>query len=386
MTSPHSLAEELLDGIRRWAESRKWNGYQKKQVRLAELLAIFRGIYRAGPDSEPEEVTLNRWLTALTDSGWIKPMGRAAGEPLPPGIHLLPVREAPAPKQRRGTLPHPSLHRLLRGKRARTETQEVAYEAISDWLHALRGPAMDVPLRERALEIFGKRRYTEWFPEPEKCLDGKGFGGPLFEDRSSFFELVHAFRTDPPLLNARFPSFDPRAQSSALNGGDVLLVVENSATYTSLVERLHELNRQQHRIGCVAWGVGHSFTASVRSIKRHYGTDKRSGPHFRKIRYFGDLDTSGLQIPLRASGTAAAMGLDLQPTPVLYRDLLTVGTPLPGKESSTRAEAEDLVNWLGRKHDFRPVVDVLVKGERWAQEWVGRRHLRLTDDWLADMQ
>ncbi|MFF3552271.1 hypothetical protein ACFYXL_02495 [Streptomyces tsukubensis] len=386
MTSPDSLAEELLDRVHRWAETKKWTGYRRKQVRLEELLELFREIYRAGPDSDPEEETLNRCLKALAASGRIHPMGRTAGEPLPPGIHLLPVRSAPAPGQRRKTLPHPLLHNLLRGKRARTEKQEVAYKAISDWLHALHEPVLEVPLRERALEIFGKRQYAEWFPEPEKCLDGKGFGGPLFEDKAGFLGLIHAFRTDPPLLNDRFHCFDPREQSAALHGGDILLVVENSATYVSLVERLRELNRPKHRVGCVAWGVGRSFTASVRSIRRHYGTDDRNEPDFRRIRYFGDLDISGLEIPLQASDTAAAMGLVLQPTPVLYRDLLAVGTPLPGKERGTRAEAENLVNWLGHSHDFRPVVDVLMKGERWAQEWVGRRHLRLSDDWLADMQ
>ncbi|MEU6484197.1 hypothetical protein [Streptomyces sp. NPDC046887] len=387
MTAPELLAEELWREVRRWADAQKWNGYQKKQLRQTELLDLFRAVYRAGSDSDPEEHTLDRCLTVLTDAGRITPMRRSRGDVLPPGIHLLPVRPAPAPRRRRSTLLHPSLYRLTGGKPPLTDQQEVAYPAISDWLHLQQEPVLEVPVRERALEIFGKLMYTEWFPEPEKCLDARGFGGPLFKQRSAFYKLIRAFPTDPPLLNARFPHFDPREHSTAIDSGDILLVVENSATYTSLVRRLRELPAVPHRVGCVAWGVGRSFTASVRTVQDHYGTDDRGRPRFRAIRYFGDLDASGLDIPLQASETVRDLGLpEIRPTPVLYRDLLAVGTPLPGKESSTRQQAETLVKWLEMDHDLGPVVDVLMAGGRWAQEWVGRRHLQLTDDWLADMR
>lgn len=384
MSGLERLSEDLLESLHRWAESRRWNGYQTKQVRVPELLEALRAVYRAGPDSEPEEETLRRCLAVLAASGRIQLMREKAGEP--PGIHLLPVRAAPEPRGRRLTLHHPSLHALIKEQRRATPRQEVAYMAISNWLHALRGPVLKVPLRERALEIFGKREYTTEFPEPEKCLDHKGFGGPLFEKRADFYKLIWAFSTDPPLLNARFSRFSPGDQSTSLSSGDILLVVENSATYTSLVRRLRELE-YQHRIGCVAWGVGRSFTASVRSITTHHGADGHARAQFREIRYFGDVDVSGLEIPLKATDAAVGLGLKLVPTRVLYRDLVTVGTPLPGKECSrTREEAEALVNWLGESHHFEPVVDVLVKGERWAQEGVGLRHLSSTNDWLADMR
>ncbi|WEV24916.1 hypothetical protein OYE22_06675 [Streptomyces sp. 71268] len=311
-------------------------------------------------------------------------MREKAGEP--PGAHLLPVRGAPEPKARRRGLYHPALHALIKEQRRATPRQELAYTAVSNWLHALRGPVLKVPLRERALEIFGRREYTAEFPEPEKCLDHKGFGGPLFEKRADFYDLIRAFPTDPPLLNARFSEFSPVAQSTSLSDGDLLLVVENSATYTSLVRRLRELEHH-HRIGCVAWGVGRSFTASVRTISDHHGADGQGRARFREIRYFGDLDVSGLEIPLKARDAAADLGLRVVPTPVLYRDLVTMGTPLPGKERSrTREEAETLANWLGGGHHFEPVVDVLMKGERWAQEGVGLRHLSTTSDWLTDMR
>ncbi|MFI9393997.1 hypothetical protein ACIG53_24325 [Streptomyces bauhiniae] len=315
------------------------------------------------------------------------------GESLPPGIHLLPVRAAPGPRARRVRLYHPSLHELIKEQVRVTGRQEVAYTAISNWLHLMRGPVLEVPLRERALEIFGEREYVTEFPEPEKCLDGKGFGGPLFEKRTEFYDLIKAFPTDPPLLNAHFSRFSPGAQSTSVGSGDILLVVENSATYTSLVRRLRVL-QGQHRIGCVAWGVGRAFTASVRSITAHHGANGNTRARFSKIRYFGDLDVSGLEIPLKArenlQATGVALGVNpppVQPTPVLYRALTTVRAPLPGKERShSREEANTLVKWLGASHDFEPVVDVLMKGERWAQEGVGLCHLTSTDEWLADMR
>ncbi|MEU1016114.1 hypothetical protein [Streptomyces sp. NPDC005898] len=379
------LSEELLQRLYRWADSKSWNGYRPKQVRGPELLEALRAVYRAGPDSDPEEETLRQCLAALVLSGNIQLMREKAGEL--PGIHLLPVRAAPEPRSRRRTLYHPALHALIKEQRKVTPRQEIAYSAISNWLHALCDPVLEVPLRERALEIFGKRAYIAEFPEPEKCLDHKGFGGPLFEKRTDFHKLIWAFPTDPPLLNARFSRFSPGDQSTPLSGGDVLLVVENSATYTSLVRRLRE-HEHQHRIGCVAWGVGRSFTASVRSIRAHHGADGHATTPFREIRYFGDLDVSGLEIPIKAMQAAVDLGLPpVRPTHVLYRDLMTVGAPLPGKERSrTREEARTLAKWLGDGPDLDPVVDVLVKGERWAQEGVGLRHLTSTNEWLADMQ
>ncbi|WP_052851320.1 hypothetical protein [Streptomyces avicenniae] len=385
MTADTRLADELLEGLLRRAYAQKWSGHRKKRFRLAELLDVFRNVHRAGPDSDLEETTLNGCLATLAASGHIDLMADRAGEALPPGIHLLPVRALPAIRTRQGALYHPALHELIRSGPRPRGRQEVAYKAISDWLHSLRGSLIRVPLRERALEIFGKREYAPWFPEPEKCLDGRGFGGPLFGNRAQLCELIHAFPTDPPLLDARFRRFDPDTQSTALVGGDILLVVENSATYTSLVRCLRAA-RGAHRIACIAWGVGHSFPASVRSLGEHYGADIEGRLPFRAIRYFGDLDVSGLRIPIRASAAAAEVGLPpVQPTPSLYRKLLTEGVSLPGRERSTRAEAETLTKWLGVTHDFGPVVDVLERGERWAQEWVGLRLLSLSDDWLADM-
>ncbi|MBD0739413.1 hypothetical protein BGM09_08100 [Streptomyces sp. CBMA29] len=283
---------------------------------------------------------------------------------------------------------HPDLYPLVRDRPRVTETQRVAYRAISNWLHSLPGPAdsvLNVPLRERAFEIFGKREYVSFFPEPEKCLDYGGFGGPLFSDPAKLYRLIRAFPTNPPLLNALFTQGRIRDRCTSFSGGDVLLVVENSATYTSLVMRLQEV---EHRIGCVAWGVGWSFRSSVLSIRTHHnanGHERRR--ELREIRYFGDLDASGLTIPAKASAAAVEVQLPpVLPTPVLYRELIRLGTPLPGRESTEQDDAEIMASWLNDSRSFSHVVDTLVKGERWAQEAIGLSHLTTNDEWLADMQ
>lgn len=80
-------------------------------------------------------------------------------------------------------------------------------------------------------------------------------------------------------------------------GGDILLVVENSATWWSLVRSLPD----NHRLGYVARGFGGTFRASVNTLADGHG--------IAEIRYFGDLDLSGIRIPYAASKTASERGL-----------------------------------------------------------------------------
>ncbi|MFD5081791.1 hypothetical protein ACFWOG_04010 [Kitasatospora sp. NPDC058406] len=391
MTALDQLSSSLLARLYRRAEHRRWKGHSNMQIGGADVLADFHIVFKGGPTSEEDETVLTRCLDALVAADRVRLMARRANAPFPPGLHLLATAPAPVPAPRKEAPLHPALYRLVKGRRDGTERQRVAYTAISRWLHELPylvAPDLAVPLRERALEIFGKPEYISCFPEPEKCLDQKGFGGPLFQDKAAFFELIRAFPTSPPLLSSHF-SHDMRNRHTSLGAGDVLLVVENSATYTSLVRRLREVEgRIEHRIGCVAWGVGKSFKASVASIKDHHLSGAVPGhQEFSEIRYFGDLDSSGLDIPLQASARAVELELPpVRPTPVLYRELVRVGVDLPGKESSGPEDARRLVGWLDGSSDFEPVVEALVKGRRWAQEAVGLRHLTTTDDWISDMQ
>jgi hypothetical protein len=387
------LADALLDRLRRWAAAvKRWDGATPTRVYDEVVRREFHGVRNAGPDSGRDEPVLARCLAALAQQGEVRPMKdsrpRHLRDPdgLPPGIHLLPYRERPTKTPARPDL-HPDLAALLGDAPIRTDTQRVGYRAISDWLHtraeAARRFGRLVPHRERALEILGRRELFPYFPEPEKAFDGDGFHGPLFaseEAKARFFELIQAFRTRPPLLSAHFE------ECEAVGPGDVLLVVENSATYTSLIRCLQ---RVDHRIGCVAWGIGASFVRSVRSIRDHLHAQGRMRQlDFSKIVYFGDLDTSGLRIPLNASAHGGPGIPEIHPARALYRALVSVGTPLPAKESERAQppEAERLVAWLGSDPIFAQLVHTLVAGDRLAQEWVGLRFLTETEAWLEDVR
>ena len=92
-----------------------------------------------------------------------------------------------------------------------------------------------------------------------------------------------------------------------VGSGGVLLVLENSATYSSILATLPV----RHDLGYLAWGLGSMFIASIRSLsERHQITD---------IRYFGDLDLTGLDIPRLAGAPTQDRGLPpVRPAVQLY--------------------------------------------------------------------
>lgn len=157
----------------------------------------------------------------------------------------------------------------------------------------------------------------------------------------------------------------------------MLFVVENATTWWSLVESLPD----DHRLGYVAWGLGGTFRASIRVIKAKH--------HITQIRYFGDLDTSGLRIPLRASTTAVELGLpSVQPAEQLYRVLQLLGRPRPAaaKEASVGVgTADELAKWLPAQCRGS-AAQLLLEGNRLAQEWVSYRYLRQSTDWHCDVR
>ncbi|MGW5443345.1 Wadjet anti-phage system protein JetD domain-containing protein [Streptomyces asiaticus] len=385
----HDPKDELYAGLVHRAVAKGWRSGRKKIVK-EELFEELYAVRRSSPESELDETVLSRCLDALVAEGRLTLIG--VHPPLngrvPRGIFLpesaAPVRPAP----RSIGVVHHELFRLLNGQRQVTEPQYAGYGAISDWLHTVLEAdrsLMDVPLRERSLEIFGKRAYWDIFPEAEKVLDGKGFGGPLFNQAERLHELIRSFPTDPPNLNAHFSDLTLENRSTSWEKGDVLLVVENSATYWSLVEQLRNTD---HRIGCVAWGVGWSFSAAVRTlVQAHTDTGHERRRRIREVRYFGDLDKSGLAIPAIAARRAAEQGLAVRPTTGLYKALVRLGTAMPAKkkERTGSLSARELVDWLDDP-SFAHVAGFLERGERLAQEWIGRQYLAGSTEWLRDVQ
>lgn len=92
----------------------------------------------------------------------------------------------------------------------------------------------------------------------------------------------------------------PSLYCESAGDGDLLLVVENSDTFDSLLTVLR--GRSDHRVGLVGWGAGTGFETSVLSIARIDRT-------ITEVGYFGDLDENGLRVPSNAAALAAKAGL-----------------------------------------------------------------------------
>jgi hypothetical protein len=233
-----------------------------------------------------------------------------------------------------------------------TRSQHETLRRVNRWLYRNRDDLV-VPSRERSLEIFGD----------EKAMDGL-IGTTLFGAGRLSLELLRCRRVAP------------RFHHEPCGDGDILLVVENSDTYDSVLSVL--LGRSDHRVSAVGWGAGTGFEASVLSIGR-------MDDGVREVRYFGDLDEIGLRVPGNATALAVTEGLPpIYPAPGLYAAMLRLGSSQPGQRSVRREAASGLAAWLAEEHR-QDAIRLLVSGERLAQESVGLAYLSRNDDWLSGL-
>ena len=264
--------------------------------------------------------------------------------PLPRWL-LRPARErSPRPDGDQMTW-HASLGWAAGGRWTRDEERLLV--AVNAWLIA-GGPARTVPIQERSLELLGD----------EKAL-GSILRGPLFAPGRLSLELLGAARTSPPFV------------FTETGTGPYALVVENSATYRSVLDSLPA----DSPIGVVVFGGGNGFVRSV-----EFFAD--IAHPIRHIRYFGDLDAEGLRIPINATRVATELGLPpVRPAVGLYRRLLDRGRPA-ADEPVDPDIADSLASWLPAYLADRAAAH-LVAGERLAQEAVGRDRLDDDDAWAT---
>ncbi|MEU9338414.1 DUF2399 domain-containing protein [Streptomyces sp. NPDC048290] len=380
MTALSRPARDLTEALREYVRTRKkWDGTHRTKVPRQELLQIFRAVPRSLRDGELESAALRGYLDELVAHGDIAFMGGTDGEriALPPGVWVLPDHQA-VPRPRKA-VPVPVLHARTRRAAshwadARPRTR-AGIQGISDWFFS--EPDMTpVPVRERSLDIYGSRAYSGLFEAEEKALDE--LSGPFFSDRDALYELLCTYPVPPQLLTERLiPEND--GYYGKIGDGDILLVVENVTTCWSLVEALDGLD--DHAVGYVVCGMGNSFLASLSGIKM-----LRRG-RIAEIRYFGDLDPTGLRIPTSAA-KEAAKDPELPPVRLalgLYRALLRIGTPLPRKEKPLPVtKAAELARGLGPAYEAQ-VAALLSGSDRLAQEWTGLRYLTTHDDWHGDV-
>ncbi|MFD0882971.1 Wadjet anti-phage system protein JetD domain-containing protein [Streptosporangium algeriense] len=326
------------------------------------------------PDGRYEPSVLAEMLKSLERHSLIKAFREHTRDavPLPVKIWLMPEYAPLAPVPMVMPRWHADLAWISSYWPRATAKQRAGYTAINTWLKS-EPDLFPVPLRERALEILGTFASDEDFPVPEKAFDDLT-SGPLFGDRHVLDALIRAFRPPLPLLTESFPRKDEQGYFRRVGSGDLLLVIENATTWWSLVESLPE----RHRLGYVAWGLGASFRASVLAIAKHH--------RVAEIRYFGDLDLSGLRIPLAADAKATAAGLPpVRPAKSLYDSLFRLGRPRVSKEApATLTEAATLTDWLPSPHRSAAYA-LLTAGHRLAQEWVGYRHLIRNVAWHRDI-
>ncbi|MER8046561.1 Wadjet anti-phage system protein JetD domain-containing protein [Streptomyces sp. NPDC094032] len=379
---PSEAALELLSRVHQKEFDCGWKGTTNRDVGIADVQEIYlRMPPPAGRGKELPNRILSDYLRQLADAGHLKLSEKTDGErrwALSLSIKLMPVRSVartiPPMPLWQSRLARAEKHWGLPGTSGRIRA---VYEALNTWLHRGR-PGMRLPLRERALQIFGQHPFFQQPGHPAEKIFDTLKAGPIFSDREEVLKLLNAFDVDPPLLSKDFSSSRLDEESGGhhrLGKGRGLLVVENSTTYWSIS---HMLGHIDHRIGHVAWGVGAIFQKSIGSI---VAEDRISD-----VVYFGDLDASGLRIPVRADGYVS--GLKVRPAVELYDALLRLGTPgrCPPKEARmTPARAQELAAWLDPRHRDR-VRDLMLRGERLAQEWVGFDHLSTNEDWYTDVR
>lgn len=206
-----------------------------------------------------------------------------------------------------------------------------------------------VPLAERSLELTGD----------EKAIGGRG---RLFAPGRLTIELLRAERASPPFVYR------------VVGNGPVALVVENAAAYRSVLAT----RPADSPIGVVVFGSGRGFATSV----AFFADLRDEGIAPTEIRYFGDLDRWGLEIPADASVTAQDLGLPpIRPAVGLYASLLRASLRQQADPLDDET-ADELIAWL--PSTLRASArELLVSGVVMKQESVGTESLAADMSWAT---
>jgi hypothetical protein len=327
--------------------------WPRRRVTLTDLWRLLDQADPASSTQPTRRALLAETLADLADGGLLtlpaaQSWDRTASPHLPRFVTLPPTPTAPPPPR---VVWHPALH--WASETRLTPTQRQRLQQINAWLHRRSG-TITVPTKERSLDIFGH----------EKTLDRLLPTGLFAPDRLTLALLCT--RRAAPMLT-----------TEQVGDGDILLIAENSDTFDSLSR---VLSGRPGRVRRVGWGAGHAFEASVLSVPRL--ADARD---ISEIRYFGDLDAKGLQIPAAAARIADADHLPtVQPAYGLNAAMLSQATPQPGQPRQTATNAATLADWLPEAlRGF--AAEHLRAGRRLAQEAIGLEYLTTHDDWLADL-
>jgi hypothetical protein len=367
-------AAELYKDMIAWAKERGWNGRRRTKVSIDDVRGIFAQLSGRGQRFDNPREELAWLLNVLTNSRLITPLQFTDREkiPLPAKVWLEPFDLTTSQS---AAMPgwHPTLKMLADYWIKASPDLQGAFAALNAWAWSTpdRTPLHQ---RERALDVFGRFGSEVTFPFPEKTFDGLR-SRAFFRDRERLWNIVHVEPDGPPLLGERVREEIAPNHFRRVGSGGVLLVLENSATYSSILATLPT----NHDLGYLAWGIGSMFIASIKSLsERHQVTD---------IRYFGDLDLTGLDIPRLAATPARDRGLPpILPASRLYSMLFEFGLDKPSADRpAPRERAIQLASWLPPEY-HEDAITLLVNKRRIAQEWVNRRRLTEQVEWHSDLR
>lgn len=324
------------------------------RIRMEAYTAAFLSAEPALATSPDRRARLGAAIEELIEAGAItssRAVDRSELPPLPRFIVPLDrVTDPPVGREATAYAWRPELAWAARLPLRRSEFD--ALRAIQAFLRDQSAESQIVPTGERSLGLFGD----------EKRLDVLRRNRRLFAPGRLSLDMLRARLFAPPFAYRR------------VGQGSVALVLENVATYHSVLATVPF----DGPIGLVIFGAGGNFSASV-----CYLTELAvEGPAalIHEIRYFGDLDRRGLEIPIAADTAAREAGLPaVRPAIGLWTKLLRVGqrrahTPV---DPST---ADSLTAWLplSLRASAR---EVLTSGARLAQEAVGTELLASDPTW-----
>lgn len=375
MASDDRTVADTYDLLVRRAKERGWEGTRATRVSLDEVRDAFYEAVRGRSGEAQPEVALAACLEVLRERGVLTPMHATNREKvaLAKGFRLAAVAEVAPREVPEMPIWHRELYDLANHWDSANPLRRARYAAVNRWLKS-GADRTEVPLRERCLDVFAAFGAPECHAEAEKTLDRKTTAA-LFGEEDRLMSVLRTFRNPPPLLTEVIME-DDGGGYGRVGGGDLLLVLENSTTWWSIVNALPAPD--EHRVSYVAWGLGGGFTRSVESIAERH--------RISEVRYFGDLDLSGVRIPFQAASAARTRGLPaVVPATRLYDALLALGRPAPSRESASMDRAGPYLEWLAPEHRD-PVAGLLSTNTRLAQEWVGTRHLKNTTEWMDDLR
>jgi hypothetical protein len=219
-----------------------------------------------------------------------------------------------------------------------------ALGAIQNWLRNGGSVAVPIALRERSVEIFGD----------EKFLDGL-LGTQLFSPGRLSLDLLRCYLPDVPICVKTIETAGARRP---------LLVLENLTTF----DTLGRWNAEHRCYSGVAFGGGTAFVSSCRSLLPYLAHDGCSG----QLLYFGDVDPTGLWIPVRA---ARESGIPIQADESLYGLLFRVAEHKPLVHGDSIVCEITILDWLPSRLR-KKAAECFESGRRLPQELISLHDLR----------